>query len=172
MNMTQKNLFREGEVLFTKEECEFIKNGIQDSPAGTSSDDIHRRYEEFLILDVKILDLIFEKIKKYGVKKIKEGRVLCYKKGCFFNMHTDAYVGKTHRYKTVLIQLSDENDYEGGELIIENKIMDKKIGTTVMIDATVLHGMKVLKNGVRFSFVIWLDREDMGLKNMETNKII
>lgn len=172
MNMKEKVSFNLGEVLFTKEECEFIKKGIENSPAGTSSDDMHRRYEEFLILDDEILNLIFEKIKNFGVKKIKEGRILCYKKGCFFNMHTDAYVGKLHRYKTVLIQLSDEHEYEGGELIIENKIMDKKIGTTVMIDATVLHGMKVLKNGVRFSFVIWLDREDMGLGRVETDKII
>ena len=163
--MKENILFNKGEVLFTKEECEFIKNGIKESPAGTSSNETHRKYEEFLILDIKILDLVFEKIKKYGIKKIKEGRVLCYNEGCFFNMHTDAYVGKLHRYKTVLIQLSDENDYEGGELMIEEKIMDKKIGTTVMIDATTLHCMKVLRKGIRYSFVIWLDREDMGIKN-------
>ena len=63
--MNEKVSFNLGEVLFTKEECEFIKKGIDNSPAGTSSDDMHRRYEEFLILDDEILNLIFEKIKDY-----------------------------------------------------------------------------------------------------------
>ena len=42
--MKENILFNKGEVLFTKEECEFIKNGIKNSPAGTSSNETHRKY--------------------------------------------------------------------------------------------------------------------------------
>lgn len=147
-------------VLFTKEECEKIKQGIETSPAGGKDDFYYRKYEEFLILDREILDLIFEKIKKLGVKQLKEGRILKYEKGCFFNLHKDRYDTHPYRYKTIVIQLSEEKDYEGGKMIFGNDILSKKIGTTVIFDSNTIHGMEMIESGVRYSFVIWLERQD------------
>lgn len=148
-------------VLFTKEECEKIKQGISTSPAGGKDDFYYRKYEEFLILDREILDLIFEKIKKLGVKQLKEGRILKYEKGCFFNLHKDRYDTHPYRYKTIVIQLSEEKDYEGGKMIFGNDILSKKIGTTIMFDSNTIHGMEMIESGVRYSFVIWLKRQDL-----------
>jgi hypothetical protein len=93
-------------VLFTKEECEKIKQGIKTSLAGGKAIERGRKYEEFLILDREILDLVLEKIKVFGVHQLREGRILRYEEGCFFNLHTDTYDKHPDRYKTIIIQIN------------------------------------------------------------------
>jgi predicted 2-oxoglutarate/Fe(II)-dependent dioxygenase YbiX len=151
-------------VLFTKEECEKIKRGIESSPAGSKDDLWYRKYEEFLILDREILDLVLEKIKVFGVYQLREGRILKYEKGCFFNLHTDTYDKHPDRYKTIIIQLSNEEDYRGGKVCFGDDILDKKIGTTAIFDSTTIHGMEIIESGTRYSFVIWLERQDLGIE--------
>lgn len=152
------------QVLFTREECEKIKQGIRTSPAGGKDDLWYRKYEEFLILDREILDLVLEKIKVFGVYKLREGRVLRYEQGCFFNLHTDAYDEQPHRYKTIVIQLSDEEDYKGGKMLFGDDVLGRKIGTAAIFDSTTIHGMELIESGTRYSFVIWLERQDLGIQ--------
>ncbi len=151
-------------ILFTEAECIKIKESIKDSPAGTKDNFYYRKYEEFLILDREILDLVLSKTKIFGIENIREGRILKYEPGCFFNIHTDAYDKHPHRYKTLIIQLSDEKDYEGGKMIFGNDVLNKKIGNTAFFDSTTLHGMEIIESGIRYSFVVWLERKDLGIK--------
>lgn len=151
-------------ILFTKEECEKIKNSITDSPAGSKDDLWYRKYEEFLILDREILDLVLSKTKIFGIENIREGRILKYEPGCFFNIHKDAYDEHPNRYKTLIIQLSDENDYEGGKMVFGNDVLNKKIGSTTFFDSNILHGMEIIESGIRYSFVVWLERMDLVIK--------
>lgn len=150
--------------LFTKEECEKIKQGIETSPAGGKDDLWYRKYEEFLILDREILDLVLEKVKFFGVQQLKEGRILRYEQGCFFDLHTDAYDEQPHRYKTIVIQLSEEKDYKGGKMVFGNEVLNRQVGTTAIFDSTTIHGMEIIESGTRYSFVIWLERKDLGFK--------
>ena len=149
-------------VIFTKEECEKIKQGIKTSLHGSNANEKARKYEEFLILDRKILDLVLEKIKVFGVHQLREGRILRYEEGCFFNLHTDTYDKHPNRYKTIIIQLSNEEDYRGGKTRFGDDILDKKMGTTIIFDSTTIHGMEIIESGIRYSFVIWLEKEDLG----------
>jgi predicted 2-oxoglutarate/Fe(II)-dependent dioxygenase YbiX len=151
-------------VLFTKEECKRIRESIKDSPAGGKDDLWYRKYEEFLILDREILDLVLDRLKIFEVQSVREGRVLRYEEGCFFDIHTDAYDEKPHRYKTVVIQLSDEKDYEGGKMVFGNDVLNREIGSTAFFDSSTLHGMEVIESGTRYSFVLWLERKDLGVK--------
>jgi len=151
------------QILFTKKECKKILDGIKNSRAGGTDDVWYRKYQEFLILDREILDLVLEKVKIFGVKQIKQGRILKYEKGCFFNIHTDTYDEKPHRYKTIIIQLSDENEYEGGKVIVGDEVLSKHIGNTTIFDSTTLHGMEIIENGTRYSFIVWLERSDVGV---------
>lgn len=151
-------------VLFTKEECKRIRESIKDSPAGGKDDLWYRKYEEFLILDREILDLVLDRLKIFEVQSVREGRVLRYEEGCFFSLHTDAYDEQPHRYKTIIIQLSNEEDYQGGKMLFGNEVLNKKIGTTAIFDSTTIHGMETIKSGTRYSFVIWLERQDLGVK--------
>lgn len=148
-------------VLFNEDECELILNGITKSIGNTNSTLPNRNYKEWLITDPIILNLILSKIKIFGVNNIKEGRILRYEVGGVFSTHVDTYHKHPHRYRTVIIQLSGGNTYEGGELMIGNELISKEIGNTVIFSGLIPHGMSVVKNGIRHSFVIWLERNDL-----------
>jgi predicted 2-oxoglutarate/Fe(II)-dependent dioxygenase YbiX len=153
-------------ILFNKKECKTILDGINDSVGSSILNLADRKYKEWLVVDKNILDLVLSKVKIFGVEKIKEGRILKYEEGCFFNEHVDTWEKYPHRYKTIIIQLSDETDYDGGELKFGNEILSKKIGTTTIFEGTILHGMSPITNGVRYVFVIWLERNDFGIKKV------
>jgi hypothetical protein len=150
-------------VLFTEDECKYILSGLETSP-GTSEVDIHdRKYKEWLIKDREILDFILKRISNLSVKGIKEGRILIYSEGGFFDQHIDTWWKYPHRLKTVCIQLSNGDDYEGGVMTVGGEVFDRTIGNTVIFDGTTFHGMELITRGTRYVFVIWLDREDMGI---------
>lgn len=153
-------------VLFSKEECSFILEGIKESIGNSDFDIKDRKYKEWLIVDRNILDLILEKIKMFGVENIKEGRILRYDVGCFFDKHVDTWHKYPHRFKTVVIQLSDEFDYDGGKMTYGDTIFDKRIGNTVIFEGIVVHGMEKIISGTRYAFVIWLERDDFGIKKI------
>lgn len=150
-------------ILFTSDECIKIRNGIKNSLHGGKENKRYKKYEEFLILDEEILNMILEKVKIYGIKNIKEGRVLRYSEGCFFKIHSDIHINAPHRYKTLIIQLSDENEYTGGKFIFGEEVLSKKIGSTTIFDSNTLHGLEIVESGIRYSFIMWLERENFGI---------
>ena len=150
--------------MITSEECGIIINGIKNHQGTTIYDTDDRVYEEWLILDKSILNLVLEKLKIFGVEKIKEGRVLSYVKDGYFDEHTDTYEKYPHRYKTVIIQLSDKDAYKGGTMTFGDQILNKEIGNTAIFIGTTVHSMKKIEEGIRYAFVIWLERSDFGLK--------
>lgn len=151
------------EELFSKAECNYILSGIADSPGTSDLDTNDRKYKEWLIVDKAILDFILKKVKHLGIKQIKEGRILRYETGCFFDQHLDTWHKYPHRLKTLLIQLSEELDYTGGTMTFGGELFNKQIGNVTIFDGKVWHGMEEVTSGVRYVFVIWLDREDMGV---------
>lgn len=151
-------------ILFNKNECEFILSGIDNSIADTTYTLSNRNYKEWLISEPIVLNLILSKIKIFNANNIKEGRILKYEVGGVFDTHVDTYDKYPHRYKTIIIQLSDSNTYEGGVLIIGNESISKEIGNTIIFSGTTPHSMGVIKKGFRYSFVIWLERDDFGIQ--------
>jgi PKHD-type hydroxylase len=74
-------------------------------------------------------------------------------------MHTDlAHHGVTRfRKLTIIIQLTDKSEYEGGELILQHYekpyIMPKTQGTIIIFPSFLLHEVKPVTKGVRNSLV-------------------
>lgn len=69
-------------------------------------------------------------------------------------------MGESTRKLSFVLQLSDENDYEGGEFQIMNGsgdlyTMPKKRGTMVTFDSRMSHRVRKIKSGVRRSLVGW-----------------
>ncbi len=151
-------------ILFSKEECLFISNSMTQSVGSSSLDLIDRKYTEWLIVDNDILNLIANKLSIFNVKNIKEGRILKYEAGCFFNKHVDMWEKYPHRYKTVIIQLSDSNEYQGGIMTFGSEILNKSIGNVAIFNSDIEHGMETIESGIRYAFVIWLERDDFGIK--------
>lgn len=108
-----------------------------------------------------------------------------YNEGCYYGWHTDAAIDCSYRPQTIVgtgknkilddttvqseyirklsfsLQLSDENDYEGGELQFttvynESFFAPKKRGTLIFFDSRTPHRVRKVKKGVRKSLVGWV----------------
>lgn len=78
--------------------------------------------------------------------------------GCY-NFHTDCVYKGVIRKLSLSVQLSDPNDYEGGEFIINNgkeMILPKTQGTLFAFPSYALHGVKPVTKGTRYSLVAWI----------------
>lgn len=88
------------------------------------------------------------------------------KKGGFYAKHYDCGLKKSLdnyvdiRKLSFTIQLTDENEYEGGELIFhldkKEKEAPKSKGTIIFFESDILHEVKPVTKGVRHSLVSWV----------------
>lgn len=175
------------EVLFTKEECNqilkehsFFKRSISadtshitDETLIKKIDDWRTSYDSHIDLSDSTKNLILSKLKKYNVIDIPEiSTVVRYEKGQEFKPHRDSEDGFNHRYKTLVIQLSDEIEYNGGELHVWLKnqknpiVANKQLGNTIMFNSDLLHQATPVLNGVRYIWITWLRSVDFKLKKI------
>lgn len=77
----------------------------------------------------------------------------------FFDWHVDFYHGYASRKLSFVIQLSDENDYEGGELQFfphDPKTAPKQKGTLIVFPSYNLHRVTAVTKGERLALVGWI----------------
>jgi PKHD-type hydroxylase len=87
-----------------------------------------------------------------------------------YNWHIDTFWGnpsKFDRKLTVIVQLSDSNDYEGGDLLIDNtnsfteqvsNLNDiREKGTVIVFPSFLRHKVTPVTSGVRESLVSWIE---------------
>jgi len=86
-----------------------------------------------------------------------------YSKGEYYKRHQD-FGAKDHltRKLSLTVQLSDEDDYEGGDLVFIQDIAEYKEikafrgkGSVIVFDSRVIHEVTPVTKGVRYSLVKW-----------------
>tara|TARA_S200000501_G_C20432309_1_gene572845 strand:- start:22 stop:573 length:552 start_codon:yes stop_codon:yes gene_type:complete len=99
----------------------------------------------------------------------KEGVQLSrYSKGQFYSKHVDFNGNskmKAHTRKlSMSIQLSDENSYDGGELILyyagEKFVTPKLKGSVIVFDSRLTHEVTPVTDGERYSLVKWVHGDE------------
>ena len=77
-----------------------------------------------------------------------------------YGMHIDKSLNGTVRKLSLTIQLSSPEDYEGGELALQTRrdaeIMSKELGKMVVFPSYVLHEVRPVTKGTRYSLVAWV----------------
>jgi PKHD-type hydroxylase len=77
-----------------------------------------------------------------------------------YGMHIDKTINGAVRKLSLTIQLSSPDDYEGGELALQFKkdaeIMPKELGKMVVFPSYVLHEVRPVTKGTRYSLVAWV----------------
>jgi len=80
-----------------------------------------------------------------------------------YEKHIDKIFGKTIRKLSVVLQLSDPEEYEGGNLNLalcnEPSAMEKMQGKVVVFPSYVLHEVTPVTKGTRYSLVGWITGE-------------
>jgi PKHD-type hydroxylase len=167
-------------ILFTKEEVGSILYYMNDEESIISKKMIKHngvlyKNGDFLRKKLVFTDenmWIFEKIKKWTTelnmsliwKSTPFSAFRKYRKGDFFVKHIDNLNEKhtkrngEHKILTISIQLSDEDEYEGGDFLVWDNdkeiIVDKKIGNTIMYSTNAPHEVKEITKGVRISLIV------------------
>ena len=76
-----------------------------------------------------------------------------YLPGDFAERHRD--IQQNRRY-TLIVQLSEPDSYEGGDLIIDDQIVSREQGAQFLLDPHVnWHSVTPIKSGIRYSLVHW-----------------
>lgn len=128
------------------------------------------RKESTVPLNSNLKKLLLNKLSKFGVYNIPDyNMVVRYDISEECKRHTDKGKDKATgvRYKTVIILLSDEKEYEGGLLQVEgNQIYtaNKTQGNVVIFDSELIHSVSKVEKGTRLAQVIWLTKEDFNIK--------
>ena len=160
------------EVLFTHEECDEILNSVNEdnwikSQIVSSSGKISyhkpssRTCVEQQITEPTICDIILSKCKPIGMLKLPFFKIIKYTKGSFFVKHVDRGERQSYRLKTIVIQLSNPEDYKGGDLIVKDVISSRERGNCIIFDSGVEHEVTLIKKGIRYSVIIWLNSETL-----------
>ena len=113
----------------------------------------------------KISKLVFdinEQFFKYDISEIETIQFTTYlgNQKSHYGQHVDHLtIGSKWRKLSCVIQLSDPNDYEGGELILylpSKFVVPKKRGTFIVFPSFLPHAVFPVTKGVRYSSVSWI----------------
>lgn len=97
-----------------------------------------------------IIDYI-NKVTTNNVSEITTGFISCYTKNCFLSEHYDGCKGKI----ALVYYLQDVD--KGGELIINNNIIiNPKQNTLVIMRTNILHKVKKMEDGERWTIIFWM----------------
>jgi len=175
------------ELMFTKEECQRIieysngaypasgRIGLKDGNVGV--DKSIRNVETFAIPNTKENLWLFEKIAKavmianneyfdFEIMGINsELQLLKYESTenlAHYNWHSDSGTQATSTRKiSVSVQLSEPDDYEGGELQVNNYgtiiTASKELGSVHLFPSYSVHRVTPVTKGIRYALVIWIN---------------
>jgi len=93
---------------------------------------------------------------KIKVDCIEYYEIKRYISGDFFDIHRDNYFVLDHKIDrkiNLIMQLSNGNDYTGGDLKIGNETISRNKGTIILFPATYMHQVTKITEGTRYSLI-------------------
>jgi PKHD-type hydroxylase len=120
----------------------------------TSAKDVIEKVEKALLASPAFRNSVF-------LKGFCKTMIVKYEKDMHYGTHSDAWMqnGRRADYSFTLF-LNDKDDYVGGELVIEEMGMEKRIkleaGSLLLYPSTVLHRVNKVTRGVRLVAVGWV----------------
>ena len=128
--------------------------------------DIFFRRKESKLLDKIILNIIPKVRKEFNIKikyreNYKLGKYYGDDKG-FYNPHTDTQGFREYRKISMILCLSDENEYKGGilKLVDLNKRFKLNKGDLLLFKSDLLHGVEPVTDGIRQVIISFMWDED------------
>ena len=173
MNYLTHQLLNAEEINFIKKELEKENQSWEDgkNTAGTHASEVKNNLQlkrnsntsNKLSLLIKRNLLSNDLIKSFTLSKHIHGIMFTKSlKGMQYGRHIDnAYMSSGRADLSFTIFLSEKNQYEGGELLIENLTSESKfklnIGEIIIYPSTYLHSVKEVVNGERIVCVGWIE---------------
>lgn len=160
-------------VLFSKEECDLIKNLLKINSQSWNLK--NRNYNSEVINHSSETEWLFNKLKEFvktetdiqiGIMK-KQIHFHKFIKGDWFGKHNDV---RDKRLYAVGVLLND--NFDGGDFKLYNpseQILNKILGNTYIFDVRIEHEITPIIKGERYSLLWFLQNENIKFK---TNKLL
>ena len=106
-----------------------------------------------------VLDSVWEQYcinKSPNITFIEPYEIKSYVKDDCFGIHNDILISKKQDFErkiNLIVQLSDSDEYEGGDLFVGTVKCSRKFGTGIFFPAKYLHSVTTVTSGERFSLV-------------------
>lgn len=170
------------EVIFTPEDCEYVKTYYKIENSTELSQSLNtfindktplsisrRGSSKYCTVSDKILlNFILNKVKKLGITNISSNAVTIakYSVGDYFDKHVDFYkYGKGSNFKTLVIQLSDSNQYQGGDLVVKDTYQSRVLGSFSLFNSSDVHEVTKITQGERYSLTVFLRYQDFSFSS-------
>jgi hypothetical protein len=108
---------------------------------------------------------IYDEVMAYAAETIPyfesqfvEVRLNKYEVSDHMERHLDCQQG---RLWTIIVQISESEDYEGGDLLVNDYPFSREQGASVLFDSqTTWHAVNEIISGIRYSMVFWSYRKE------------
>lgn len=111
----------------------------------------------------KITDIVIEaneKFFKYDLEEFEQIQYTIYNEGAFYTSHIDMVPGGSCRKLSLVMQLSDPEEYTGGDLILKfgsnDFVVEKGKGNIIIFPSYTLHEVTKVHGGNRITIVVWV----------------
>jgi PKHD-type hydroxylase len=137
------------------------KGAPADDPNVRSSDSARisaERHREYYAVIADVVRKYNTDHCRFSVTGLDALQVIRYRPGARFKMHSDVVgeVAGANRKISLILQLSDENDYTGGELVFaDDSVVPRTRGGGCIFPAWIPHEVLPVTSGLRYSLVTW-----------------
>jgi len=105
----------------------------------------------------RTLQRVNNELYRFSINGMDQIQIIRYLPGSFFVDHTDiAHAHAANRKISLVVQLSDPADYEGGELVLAGRLrMPGTRGGGSVFPSWVQHRVEPITSGTRYSLAAW-----------------
>ncbi len=154
--------------LFTKDEC---KNIIDDVLSNYESFYVNRQFEtdtsSYHKIEITEKTWYYYRLKNWFRDELNLGEadgyltLFYYQEGDRFPIHVDRIQNTEFYYDAVYnVNVMLNEDYEGGEFILDNVEYKQPAGMVYYYESTKPHGVKVVKSGSRYTLIYFVRERD------------
>jgi len=151
---------------FSKEYCDKIVKYFSNSTLLKPISNFERKHKMFIVRENTGFDWLWDDVNTLIKTNINSDHfltlwisVLRYDKGDYFSKHEDSPNQSDSRFMSGGIELSEKNDFEGGEFVILNETVEFDRGSLISHSVITPHEIKKVTNGTRWSLHFGINRK-------------
>lgn len=178
LDQTELDIIRSKKDIFLKRS---VKAGLYSKKTSRLDEDIRKSsiyfldINEFPVIYNVLQSTIIQHFSKYNFDLSLPASIqyTWYGEGGHFKWHQDVINDNrdTKRFLTMSVNISDQEEYDGGELILKHDYkqhqLGKDPGSFVIFPAFLLHKANKVTRGERESMVVWIHQTNDNLKKLK-----
>ena len=147
----------------TKSECEYIIEYTKNLDSYKNNTP-NRNLEFYHITDYTDFKFLEDKLDSINIINKPVFNINKYKEGYYFLPHIDMggeYDPEKERIRTVIINLSTEDSFSGGDLYVGGDKIKYKQGKALSFYSSTVHEVTKITKGFRYSIALWLKKDNL-----------